>query len=37
LQHIKEGEIPRCESCQVFLESKMHFQRHALDIHGTVT
>jgi hypothetical protein len=37
LQHIKEGDLLNCELCQVPLESKAHFQRHALDIHGTVS
>jgi hypothetical protein len=37
LQHIKEGEPLGCELCQVSLESKMHLQRHAHDIHGTVS
>ncbi|KAF2031734.1 hypothetical protein EK21DRAFT_99467 [Setomelanomma holmii] len=37
LQHIKEGESLGCELCQVVLESKMHLQRHAHDIHGTVS
>jgi hypothetical protein len=37
LQHVKEGESLRCELCQVPLKSKMHFQRHAHDIHGTVS
>jgi hypothetical protein len=37
LQHIKEGESFGCELCQVPLESKMHLQRHALNVHGTVS
>jgi hypothetical protein len=37
LQHIKGGEHLGCELCQVSLESKMHLQRHAHDIHGTVS
>jgi hypothetical protein len=37
LQHIKDGESLRCELCRVSLESKMHLQRHAHDIHGTVS
>ena len=37
LQHIKEGDRLSCELCQISLEDKMHFQRHALDVHGTVT
>ncbi|ORX95447.1 hypothetical protein BCR34DRAFT_498454 [Clohesyomyces aquaticus] len=37
LQHIKERDRLRCNVCQVDLDSKMHLQRHAHDIHGTVS
>jgi hypothetical protein len=37
LQHIKKEDSVRCELCQVPLKSKIHFQRHAQDIHGTVS
>ncbi|KAF1967816.1 hypothetical protein BU23DRAFT_583589 [Bimuria novae-zelandiae CBS 107.79] len=32
-----EGDQLSCDLCQVCLGSKMHLQRHALDIHGTVS
>jgi hypothetical protein len=37
LQHIKEGDELSCKLCQVCLESRMHLQRHAYDVHGTVS
>lgn len=37
LQHIKEGESLECELCRVPLENKMHLQRHAHEVHGTVS
>lgn len=37
LQHIKEGDQLRCNLCQVRLTDKMHLQRHADDVHGTVS
>ncbi|PVH92773.1 C2H2 finger domain protein [Periconia macrospinosa] len=37
LRHIKGGECPRCELCQLLFNSKMHLQRHAIDVHGTVS
>ncbi|KAF1952281.1 hypothetical protein CC80DRAFT_518793 [Byssothecium circinans] len=37
LQQIKEGDQLSCDLCQVCLGSRMHLQRHALDIHGTVS
>ncbi|KAF2184180.1 hypothetical protein K469DRAFT_580926, partial [Zopfia rhizophila CBS 207.26] len=36
LQYIKEGDSLRCKLCQVSLAHKMHLQRHALEVHGTV-
>lgn len=37
LQYIREGVRPSCELCKISLQDKMHFQRHALDVHGIVT
>jgi hypothetical protein len=37
LQHIKEGDQLGCKLCQVPLKDKMHLQRHADDVHGTVS
>jgi hypothetical protein len=37
LQHIKEGDQLGCSLCQVCLQGKMHLQRHAVDVHGTVS
>ncbi|KAH8710290.1 hypothetical protein GQ44DRAFT_714462 [Phaeosphaeriaceae sp. PMI808] len=37
LQHIKKGDRLSCHLCQVCLNDKMHLQRHALDVHGTVS
>jgi hypothetical protein len=37
LSKIKEGDIPYCEVCPMQLKHKMHFQSHALLIHGTVS
>ena len=32
----QEGQI-RCDLCQVDLDNKTHWQRHAYDVHGTVS
>lgn len=37
LQYIKGGKGVNCNLCKVSLVNKMHLQRHALDVHGTVT
>jgi hypothetical protein len=37
LANIAEGESLGCKLCEVPLDNKMHHQRHALDIHGTVS
>ncbi|KAF1364477.1 hypothetical protein EJ07DRAFT_27239, partial [Lizonia empirigonia] len=37
LQNIKDEESLSCELCQVSLDGKMHLQRHAQDVHGTVS
>ncbi|KAF2241321.1 hypothetical protein BU26DRAFT_511433 [Trematosphaeria pertusa] len=37
LQYIKEGDQLGCSLCQVWLEDKMHLQRHACEVHGTVS
>ena len=37
LQHIKEGDSLGCKLCQVSLAHKMHLQRHALEVHDTVS
>jgi hypothetical protein len=37
LSQIKDGEKIGCEVCTISLEHKMHFQRHAIDIYGTVS
>lgn len=37
LRYIKEGDRLSCKLCQVDLEDKMHLQRHAHDVHGTVS
>lgn len=37
LQHIKIGEGLSCNLCKLPLKNKMHLQRHAQDIHGTVS
>jgi hypothetical protein len=37
LQHVKAGESLECELCQVSLGNKMHLQRYAYEIHGTVS
>ncbi|KAF2818073.1 hypothetical protein CC86DRAFT_337582 [Ophiobolus disseminans] len=37
LKHIKGGEGLSCKICKVSFAHKMHLQRHAQDIHGTVS
>lgn len=37
LQHIKDGDQLGCNLCQVPLTGKMHLQRHAEDLHGTIS
>jgi hypothetical protein len=37
LSKVKEGDKPYCEVCPMQLKHKMHFQNHALAIHGTVS
>jgi hypothetical protein len=37
LNHIKSGESVSCNLCKVPLSDKMHVQRHAEEIHGTVS
>jgi hypothetical protein len=37
LQYIEDGERLSCRLCQVPLADKMHLQRHAHEIHGTVS
>jgi len=37
LAKIKGGEGVGCNLCHVRLDNKMHLQRHAYDIHGTVS
>jgi hypothetical protein len=37
LQYVGSVEFLECKLCQVALEDKMHLQRHALEIHGTVS
>jgi hypothetical protein len=37
LKHIKSGKGLSCNLCKVPLSDKMQLQRHALDIHGTVS
>jgi hypothetical protein len=37
LSRIIEGQRPFCHICPMQLEHKMHFQNHALNIHGTVS
>jgi hypothetical protein len=37
LKHIKSGEGLSCNLCKVALSDKMQLQRHAQDIHGTVS
>jgi hypothetical protein len=37
LSQVKEGDRPNCDVCLLQLEHKMHFQNHALAIHGTVS
>jgi hypothetical protein len=37
LQHVGLKESLECKLCKVALQGKMHLQRHAYDIHGTVS
>jgi hypothetical protein len=37
LSQVKEKDRPDCNVCLMQLEHKMHFQNHALAIHGTVS
>lgn len=37
LEHIKKGDSLKCKLCEVPLAHKMHLQRHALKVHGTVS
>ncbi|ORX95381.1 hypothetical protein BCR34DRAFT_607969 [Clohesyomyces aquaticus] len=37
LANTRKGESIRCNLCQVDLNNKMHWQRHAHDVHGTVS
>lgn len=37
LEPIEEGDSLGCKLCQVSLAHKMHLQRHALEVHGTVS
>jgi hypothetical protein len=37
LSQIKDGEKIGCKVCKMSLEHKMHLQRHAVEIHGTVS
>jgi hypothetical protein len=37
LQHINDGMGLSCNLCKVHLSDKMHLQRHAYDVHGTVS
>ena len=37
LAKIKGGEGVGCDLCYVRLDNKMHLQRHAYDVHGTVS
>lgn len=36
LKHLDDKESSHCAVCDVKLKDKMHLQRHALDVHGTV-
>ena len=37
LSKIEDGEKIECKVCKMSLEHKMHLQRHAVEIHGTVS
>ena len=37
LANMNKGESVRCKLCQTDLVHKMHWQRHASDVHGTVS
>jgi len=37
LKNIREGDDIECGACYMPLDHKMHLQRHALQIHGTVS
>jgi hypothetical protein len=37
LSKLNEGDKPHCGVCLMQLQHKMHFQSHALAIHGTVS
>lgn len=37
LSNIQEDDRLECKVCAITLEGKMHLQRHAIDIHGTVS
>jgi hypothetical protein len=37
LKHFEEGKRLSCKLCKVPLVHKMHLQRHAIDVHGTVS
>jgi hypothetical protein len=37
LSNIRDGETIECNVCSMHLDHKMHLQRHAFEIHGTVS
>ncbi|KAF2184253.1 hypothetical protein K469DRAFT_781538, partial [Zopfia rhizophila CBS 207.26] len=37
LRRVEKEECIKCDLCQIFLENKMHLQRHAYDVYGTVS
>lgn len=37
LSRLQDGDSSNCRACDITLENKMHFQSHALRIHGTVS
>ncbi|KAF2175019.1 hypothetical protein K469DRAFT_768193 [Zopfia rhizophila CBS 207.26] len=37
LTYVKKGESIQCDLCQVNLDNKMLWQRHAYEVHGTVS
>jgi hypothetical protein len=37
LAHLNEEDCSGCDLCEVGLTNKMHLQRHAYDVHGTVS
>ncbi|KAF1975817.1 hypothetical protein BU23DRAFT_597550 [Bimuria novae-zelandiae CBS 107.79] len=37
LANVRDGDLLRCGLCQIDIEHKMHWQRHAHEVHGTVS